>query len=168
MQFKALALFAAALSAVQAAQNIPIVLQDVATETIAFNQTVANWWGGPLGLIPIIAKNEELLKTIKDGTGKTQASDPLTFDEALVVAQDTIDLSRDLKSTVDTLISQKPKFSIYLIVNPIIKDSLKKQKAATADLSAAIVDKVPDDLKDVANSLIGDINKQFDRGIAAF
>lgn len=168
MQFKSLALFAAAFSAVQAVQNIPTVLKDVSTETVAFNQTVANWWGGPLGLIPIIAKNNELLNTVKDGTKKAQASDPLDFNTALEVAQDTIDLSNVLKSTVDSLIRQKPKFSIYLIVNAIIKDSLQKQKAATADLSAAIVSKVPDDLKDVANSLIGDVNKQFDRGIAAF
>lgn len=158
----------ALLAAANAANYIPTAIADITTGTVALNQTVANWFGGPLGLLPIVAKNNELLDAIHDGTDKVTASDPLDFQGAIDVATSAVALQSDVKDTIDTIIRTKHKFDIYLIVSPIIKSNLKKQKAATADFSKALLSKIPADLQPVAEGLIGEINAQFDRGISAY
>lgn len=151
-----------------AATAIPGAIQTIAKDTVTLNETVAEWRGLPLHLIPIIAKSTHLLDDIKKGTKTAKASDPLTTDEALGVAQDTVDLATTVHETIDTIIATKHKFDFYIIASPILKKMLKDQKAATVTFSNAVVAKVPEELQPIAKELIDPIYADFDRAIAAY
>ena len=151
-----------------AASQIPAALDSIAKDTVALNETVAHWNGLPLSLLGIVSKSSTLLNEIKKGTKTADASDPLTFDEALSVATGTTALATDVHQTLDTIVATKKKFDFYLIVSPILKKTLKDQRAATVDFSDAVIAKVPENLREVAKNLIQPIYDDFDKAIAAY
>lgn len=159
-------LFSAAVAF--AATQIPAALDTITKDTVALNETVAHWNGLPLSLLGIVGKSNSLLNDIKKGTKTAQASDPLTFDEAISVATGTTDLATDVHQTLDTIVRTKHRFDFYLIVSPILKKVLKDQRAATVDFSNAVIAKVPENLQEVAKNLIQPIYDDFDKAIAAY
>lgn len=167
MQFKLFAMAALAATATAAA-DIKGALETIGTATVKLNDTITGYNGGLLGLVPITGDSLCLLDDIKDGTRTAKASPMLEYDAALDIAGATGTLANDVNDVIDNLVRTKPKFDRLLIVTPIIKQVIKSQRSATADLSKAILAKIPEDLAAVAAILIKQIDDKFAEGIAAY
>ncbi len=165
MQFK---LFAFAALAATAVADIKGALETIGAATVKLNDTVTGYNGGLLGLIPITTDALCLLNDIKEGTKTAKASAMLDYDAALDIAGATGTLANDVDDVINNFIRTKPKFDKLLIVTPIIKETLKTQRSATADLSKAILAKIPKDLADIAAILIKQIDDKFAEGVKAY
>lgn len=168
MQFKFAALAAIVATVSASAADIKSALETIGAATVKLNGTVTDYNGGLLGLVPITTESLCLLNDIHEGTKTTKASQPLNFDEALDIAGATGTLANDVDDVIDNLIRTKPKFDRLLIVSPIIKETIKTQRSATADLSNAILAKIPKELADIAAILIKQIDDKFAQGVAAY
>lgn len=172
MQFKFLALAASLASVAFAAPAPPATikssLETIGTATVKLNATVAGYSGDLLGLIPITTDSIALLINIKSGTKVANNSPQLDFDTALDIAGATGTLANDVTDIIATLIRTKPKFDKLLIVTPIIKETIVTQRAATAELSKAILAKIPAELAAIAAILIQQIDDTFAQGVAAY
>ncbi|KAK3389187.1 hydrophobic surface binding protein A-domain-containing protein [Podospora didyma] len=142
-------------------------ISDINKSTLKLQTNVNNWKGNLLGTLPIISESTALLEAIKKGTKTSKASEALNFTGALYVAEGTISLANSVNATMTALIAAKPKFN-KLLLGPIILVNLGLQKSATDDFSAAILTKVPADLKAVAESLIAPIDKALEKAIDEF
>ncbi|KAJ6789499.1 hypothetical protein PWT90_10712 [Aphanocladium album] len=165
MQFK---LFTLAALAAVAVADIKGALQTINKATVQLNTTVTNYSGDLLGLVPVTTDSLCLLHDIKEGTKTAKASAPLDFDAALDIAGDTGVLANVVDDVINNLIRTKPKFDRLLIVTPIIKETIKTQRSATADLSKAILSKIPQELADIAKLLIDQIDAKFAEGVKAY
>ncbi|KAK3192309.1 hypothetical protein K4F52_001522 [Lecanicillium sp. MT-2017a] len=172
MQFKLFTLITFAASALAGAAEIQASLETIAEQTVKLNETVAAYpdgvIGGLINLVPITTQSFKLQKEIEKGTEVAKASEPLTFDEALNIAGYTGQLANDVDSTLKTLIAAKPKFDKFLIVSPILRGVLKKQRSATKEFSEAVVEKIPEELASIAELLIKQIDDNFAAAIAAY
>ncbi|OAA59915.1 antigenic cell wall galactomannoprotein [Cordyceps fumosorosea ARSEF 2679] len=166
MQFKFLAL--AALAATSVAADIKSSLDTIGTAVVKLNSTVTSYRGDLLGLIPITTDALCLLDDINEGTKTAQAAAPLSYDAALDIAQSTGTLASYVNDVIDNFVRTKPKFAKLLIVVPIIKETLKTQRAATAKLCKAVVDKVPQELQEIAEIIVKQIDDKFAEGIKAY
>lgn len=165
MQFK---LFTLAALAATAFADIKGALKTISDATIELNTTVTNYNGGLIGLVPITTQSLCLLHDINEGTDTAKASAPLDFDAALDIAGDTGTLANVVNDVVDNLIRTKPKFKKFLIVVPIVKEVIVSQRKATKEFSAAVLEKIPKELADIAAILIQQIDDKFAQGIAAY
>ncbi|ATY62612.1 antigenic cell wall galactomannoprotein [Cordyceps militaris CM01] len=167
MQFKLFALAALATSVVAAA-DIKSALEAVGAATIQLNKTVTAYQGGLLGLIPITTDALCLLNDINQGTRTAKASAPLNYEAALDIASSVGNLANSVDDVINNFIRTKPKFDKLLIVTPIIKGTLETQRAATADLSKAVLAKTPTELAEIAAILVKQIDDKFAEGIKVY
>lgn len=142
-------------------------LTNVNKTTVKFGNVIANWNGGLLGSVPIVAESTALLVTVKKGESIAEHSEPLDNDGALAVAGTTQSLVTSVNTTLTNLIEARPKFQ-KLLLSPVIVLNLKIQRAATAGLSEAIVAKVPEALQDIAKNLVAPIDQSFATAIEAY
>ncbi|OAQ60336.1 hydrophobic surface binding protein A domain-containing protein [Pochonia chlamydosporia 170] len=160
------ALFAA--TAVADVTSINNALLTVTKDLIALNSTLANFSGDLFAAIPILGASLTLENAIKAGTKTANASQPLNFDDTLIIAQSTADLAEDATSCINTLISVKPKFDKLLVVTPITLGITKDLRKLTAAFATAIIAKVPANFQEVAKQLVQGIDDDFARGIKAY
>ncbi|KAK4145960.1 hydrophobic surface binding protein A-domain-containing protein [Dichotomopilus funicola] len=142
-------------------------LTSVNQTTVKFGNVIVNWNGGLLGTVPVLAESTALLVTVKKGTSIAEHSEPLDNDGALAVAGTTQSLVASVNTTLTTLIEARPKFD-KLLLTPIIVLNLKIQRDATADLSEAIIAKVPEALQAIAKNLVAPIDQSFATAIDAY
>ena len=166
MRFNLIALIALTSQVVTCA-TIAESVTKVDTSTVALGEAASSWKGDLFGTFPIVKGSAALLIDIKKGTKAAQDSEPLTFDETLEVAQATISLADNVNKTLQTIIDVKPKFD-KLILSPVILGNLEIEKAATDKFSAAIIDKVPEETKEIAQGLIDGITGSFDLALEAY
>lgn len=133
----------------------------IQTQTADLGSAVANWRGDLLGALPITTKSAQLLSQLRTSTRTADASPPLSRDEALAVALATADLSQVVQATLGTIVDNKPRFDRLLILSPVVLLNLEMQRGATADFSDAVVRRVPDDFRAVAQGLIKPIDDAF-------
>ncbi|QPH16071.1 hypothetical protein C2857_000617 [Epichloe festucae Fl1] len=131
------------------------------TQTADLGSAVANWKGDLLGALPITTKSAQLLEQLRRSRRTADASRPLSTDEALAVAVATGDLSRVVQATLGTIVDNKPRFDKLLVLSPVVLLNLELQRGATADFSDAVVRKVPEGLKTIAQGLIKPIDDAF-------
>ncbi|KAM3453232.1 hypothetical protein NHJ6243_009181 [Beauveria neobassiana] len=165
MQIKLLALAALATTAVA---DIKGAFETIATATMQLNKSVTLYSGGLLGLVPITTNALCLLNDINQGTRTARASAALDYEAALDIAGATGTLADDVNTVIDNLVRTKPKFNNWVIMTPIIKVVIEQQRDATKDLCAAVLQKIPKELADVAAILIKQIDDKFVEGIKAF
>lgn len=158
--------FAATVLADGAAINN--ALKTVDTDIKALTSSLKGFSGNIFATLPILGATTKLNKSIKSATGITNDSGPLTSDETLALADTTNIIITDTKASIDAVIEVKPQFDKLYIVSPITAGLMKQLKTSTGELGDAIIAKVPQDFKEVATELIGEINKQFDRGLEAY
>ncbi|KAK1755461.1 hydrophobic surface binding protein A-domain-containing protein [Echria macrotheca] len=136
-------------------------------QTLQLQNAVTSWHGDLLGLLPITKQSTDVLLETNKGTRAAKKSAPLDALGALGVAEATVTLTQSVNSSLSPLIAAKPKFD-RLKVSPLILVSLGLQKKATEDMSAAILDKVPADLRGVAEGLVAPIAASFELAVDAF
>jgi len=144
---------------------IELSLTAVNKQTLELRQAVETWKGDLLGTIPILKSNTNIiLVSIKKGTKAAQDSQPLDFLGALGVAVATKSLPQSVNTTLTALVTGKPKFD-KLLLSPAILINLGLQKSATAEMSKAILEKIPAYLRSIAEELIRLIDVAFELAI---
>ncbi|OAA57820.1 Cell wall galactomannoprotein [Cordyceps fumosorosea ARSEF 2679] len=143
-------------------------LQTVDDGINALTAALNGFSGDIFGALPVLGASMTLKSDIDKASGVANNSQPLTSDDALALASTVNTIITDSTKSIDAFIAVKPKFDKLYIVTPIASGQIKDLKAATVTLGNAIIAKVPADFKDVATQLVGQINAQFDRGIAAY
>lgn len=73
-----------------------------------------------------------------------------------------------MQTVLVTLVNAKPKFDKLVIVSPVVLINLKLQKAATDKFSAAVISKVPVDLKETAEGLVAPIDIAFEAALEEY
>ncbi|TQV92990.1 hydrophobic surface binding protein A domain-containing protein [Cordyceps javanica] len=143
-------------------------LKTVDTSINSLTASLTGFSGDIFGSIPILGASLALKSNIEKANKVANDSQPLTSDDTLSLADTVNIIITDATKSIDAFIAVKPKFDKLVIVTPIATGQIKDLKKATAALGDAIIAKVPADFKDVATQLVGQINEQFDRGIAAY
>lgn len=115
----------------------------------------------------VSAASAELIKRIEAGTTAVSAEPELTSTEALGLVGPIQDLTTDINASIDATIEQEPAF-IEAGIEADILESLNAQKAGSGAFSEAVVDKVPEALKDTAAQLAAGIADAIQRGIDAY
>ncbi|ATY65847.1 Cell wall galactomanno [Cordyceps militaris] len=130
--------------------------------------TLNSFSGDIFGAIPVLFSSMSLKSNIDKGTKVANASQPLTSDDSLALADTVNTIIADASKSIDAFIAVKPKFDKLLIVTPIASGQIKGLRTSTVALGNAIIAKVPADFTDVATQLVSQILAQFDRGVAAY
>lgn len=147
---------------------INAALQTVDKDIKALTSSLTGFSGDIFAAIPILGATLTLKSDIDKGTKIAKDSQPLTSDDTVGLADTVGTIITDATASIDAFIAVKPKFDKLYIVTPIAAGLVKDLKTATGALGDAIIAKVPANFKDVATQLVGQINAQFDRGIAAY
>lgn len=142
-------------------------LGTLSTSSSELNNTVAEWSGKLLHSFPIVTKSLGLLKDTKDATEVAEDSEVLTITEVTELAGAMQDLIGVIDDTLTTLGEAKPKFD-KLLMGPVILIDLKLQKKETDKLSAAVIEKVPEELQDIAKGMVEEVSGLFDKAIEEF
>ncbi|KAK3307439.1 hydrophobic surface binding protein A-domain-containing protein [Chaetomium strumarium] len=147
--------------------SIVSALAIVNNATVDLGDAVTKWDGELLGTLPILAASTALLIDVKKGTIIAKESDPLDTAGALSVAGATNTLVASVNTTLTALIESKDKFD-RLLLSPLIFGNLELQQKATSKMSDAIIDKLPDELEEVAENLVAPIDAGFEEAIDAY
>ncbi|OBT58480.1 hypothetical protein VE04_01497 [Pseudogymnoascus sp. 24MN13] len=144
----------------------------ISSDTSKLNATISNFHGGLIGLgesIPILIQSTTLLHDINQGTKTATASAELTVVETIPeVAAATADLVKGVQSSLQTIVDTKPEFDQLLVISPVILINLEQQKAATDKFSKAVVAKLPEQFRAIAESITAPIDVAFDDAIAKY
>lgn len=163
-----LAVVALAATVLADVKTISDSLKTINKDLTALDGAVRKFDGQIFSALPIIGASNKLEGSLKSGTATAKESTPLSSDDALVIADLVGGLAGNAKKTVDDLISQKPKFDKLFIVSPIVLSTTKKLRAATANFSEAVIEKVPSELNAVAKDLVKGIDDDFGRAVKAY
>lgn len=147
---------------------INTALQTIDKDINALTSSLKSFSGDIFGALPILFATTTLKNAIDQGTKVANSSQALSSDDTVGLANTVGTIITDATASIDAFIADKPAFDKLLIVSPIAVGLVKGLKTATSSLGDAIIAKVPADFKDVATQLVGQINDQFDRGIAAY
>ncbi|KAG6114803.1 hypothetical protein E4U14_001223 [Claviceps sp. LM454 group G7] len=145
-------------------------LTAIQTKTTALGTTVSTWKGLLPDALPITTTSANLLTQIKQATTTTAeaTSTPFSFSDALAVAVATGRLSAVVQTTLRIIIDNKPRFDKLLILSPVVLLNLEELRRATAELSAAVVRRLPLDLGRVAGALVRGIDEAFGEAIDVY
>ena len=167
MRLSVLSLAALASGALASGDSIEAAINTIDESTLGLNEHVANWDGKLFGTLPVIKDSAELLSDINKGKKVASESEALDFGETIQVAGATMKLATDVNTTLETVIQAKPKFD-KLLLSPIILANLKLEQHATDKFSAAVVEKVPQELQETAKQLVAGIAESFDKAIDVY
>jgi hypothetical protein len=142
-------------------------LATVNNSTVNLGDAVTKWDGELLGTLPILAASTALLIDVRKGTMMAEGCDDLDTAAALDVAGQTNTLVASVNTTMTALVDSKPKFD-RLLLTPLIYGNLQLQQKATSKMSDAIIDKVPDELQDLAKNLVAPIDASFEMAIDVY
>ncbi|KAG5956541.1 hypothetical protein E4U57_002554 [Claviceps arundinis] len=144
-------------------------LTAIQTKTTALGTTVSTWKGLLPDALPITTTSANLLTQIKHATTTAEAaSTHFSFSDALAVAVATGRLSAVVQTTLRIIIDNKPRFDKLLILSPVVLLNLEELRRATAELSAAVVRRLPVDLGRVAGVLVRGIDEAFGEAIDVY
>ncbi|KAG6052572.1 hypothetical protein E4U17_005649 [Claviceps sp. LM77 group G4] len=144
-------------------------LTAIQTKTTALGTTVSTWKGLLPDALPITTTSASLLTQIKHTTTTAEAtSTSFSFSDALAVAVATGRLSAVVQTTLRIIIDNKPRFDKLLILSPVVLLNLEGLRRATAELSAAVVRRLPGDLGRVAGALVRGIDEAFGEAIDVY
>ncbi|EAQ87682.1 hypothetical protein CHGG_04301 [Chaetomium globosum CBS 148.51] len=147
--------------------TIVSALTTVNETTTKLGTSVLTWHGGILGTVPILAESTALLIQVKQGTDAASASDPLDVPGTLAVATATGALVKSVNATLGAIVDAKGKFD-RLLLSPLIAVNLGLQRRATAEMSEAVIGKVPEQLRELARGLVAPIDQSFGVAVEAY
>lgn len=168
MKFFTFFLFLAALLGLALADGAAILgaMKEVVAETKELEDTVASYNGRITVLFKVLSKNRHLLKILKRGVIAANQSAPLEGLDALAVAKESEVLVEAAKSSLSTIVRKKRRFKGFLRHRTL--HILKKQRAASRKFSDAIIEKVPEELREVAKLMSAPVDVAFNDAIAAY
>lgn len=135
---------------------------------LGLKQTINSWDGQLFSAIPILFAASSVQNSIKAGAKAANDSQPLSFEDTLVIAQSTVTLADDTTTTIDDLIGIKPKLDKLVIGSPITLSNIKSIRTAVGDLATALIAKIPADTQPIAKELVKGIDDDLARGVKAF
>jgi hypothetical protein len=147
--------------------SIVFALTTVDATTTKLGTAVSTWKGDILGTLPIITESTTLLVQVKKGTKTAQQSKALDVAATLDVATATNKLVSSVNTTMGALIEATSKFN-NLLLSPLIYVNLGLQKKATGEMSEAIIEKVPAELRELARGLVAPIERSFEMALEEF
>ena len=142
-------------------------LNTLSASSVELDQTVSEWSGELFDALPIVTQSLGLLKDTKDATAVANESEPLTMEEAVTLATAMQSLITDIEGVLTSIEEAKPKFD-ELKLGMIILLNLKMQKKETDNFSAALVEKIPESLQEVAQTMADQVAALFDKAIKAY
>lgn len=143
---------------------IQSAMKAIIQDTTTLNSTVASYNGQILTLLKILEDSIKLQNTVKSGTETAEDSAPLSALETLGVAGDTQTLTATVQSSLDTIVAKKKTFQKFLL-QPAILLTLKQQRSGSTDFGNAVVAKVPEELRGVAQNLIKPVEDAFNKAV---
>lgn len=168
MMFKLLfASFLGASSVLADGAAIVAAITAIQNSTLDLDTAVAEWDGGILGALPIVADSAALLSTINDATDTAKDSAVLSDLEAISVGLEIISLVTDVNTTLTTIIAAKPKFDGALLSGVVLLN-LGLEKSASSDFSDAVIDKLPATFVSTGQTLSSEILASFDQAIDVY
>jgi len=159
----ALVLGAQAANVVRDLATIQKVITDIQAQTQALDTAVK---GYTTDFGPLQSAATALQNLIVSGTATVNSQPVLDLLDASQTAETVTNLSADVNSTVNDLISKKDAFVTNGKAADVLK-ILQDQKTASQALADALTSKVPAELKDVAAQLSAGINDALTRGVTA-
>ncbi|KAF2858197.1 hypothetical protein K470DRAFT_221690 [Piedraia hortae CBS 480.64] len=139
----------------------------ISKSTAKLNNTIAGWKGGVFGPVRIGIKAGGVMAHALKGAIVAKKSGKLTKDESMAVGVATLGLVQDIKNTLDSVVKAKPKFK-RLLMKSIVRSSIRTAYKATKKITKAVISKVPDDLKKIAEQMVGSLHEAFLQAIAAY
>ncbi|KFY25827.1 hypothetical protein V493_04427 [Pseudogymnoascus sp. VKM F-4281 (FW-2241)] len=171
MRFSILPIALLASTVVADGAAILAAMNKISASTTKLNGTIADFHGGLIGLaetIPILIQSTTLLNDIKEGTETAEESNQLTVDETIKVSGATTELVKGVQTSLQTIVDTKPEFDELLVISPVILLNLQQQKSATAKFSKAVISKLPEEFRGIAEGIVAPIDVAFDSAIAAY
>lgn len=160
--------FALAVTVVADGISVLKALTTVDSRIKTLTSQFINFPGDLESAVPIATEALQHNQDIADAAEVVQESQPLSFDETLGIADIVLTIIDDMTACMDALIADKPKFDKLDGVNPLIVDILYKLRGSANQLGSALIEKEPDDFKEVAKELVGEVNAQFERSLKAY
>ncbi|KAL2822472.1 hydrophobic surface binding protein A-domain-containing protein [Aspergillus granulosus] len=143
------------------------IFSGISDQVAAVADSVSAYVGGSSDPDALQAASDELVTTINDGATAIPGFDPLENTDALALVAPIQDLTSDVSSLVDAVISAKSNFDTDGRSADVLA-SLQAQQAASEALRDAITPKVPEALQDTAAELANGIVSEIQRGIDAY
>ncbi|PYH85642.1 hypothetical protein BO82DRAFT_164960 [Aspergillus uvarum CBS 121591] len=138
------------------------VLADIETKVKALDSAINSYSGGDPSKVE--SASSDLVSTINSGTSTVTGSDDLSSTDALEIPGPVQDLTKDVQTAVNDLISKKDQF-VSAGAGATVYQQLQKQYTAAKNLADALTSKVPDSLSSLASSLSAGITDAIQKGV---
>jgi len=171
MRFSILPVALLATTVVADGASILAAMTKISAATTKLNGTIADFHGGLIGLgetIPILVESTQLLNDIKAGTKTADASAELTVDETIQVSGATSDLVKNVQTSLQTIVDTKHLFDQLLVISPVVLLNLEQEKSATDKFTKAVIAKLPEQFRSIAQGLTAPVDVAFDNAIATY
>ena len=96
------------------------------------------------------------------------ASAELTIDETIQVSGATSKLVEGVQTSLKTIVNTKSEFDKLLVISPIVLLNLEQEKAATDKFTKAVIAKLPEQFRSIAQGLTAPVDVAFDNAIATY
>lgn len=144
-------------------------IASVTAETDLLIQVLKDWDGDTLHALAISTQSEVLLNATRDATEKIATSSPRIGNRAALKLKAPLKrLVRKVKESVGLIREMKPKF-VDAMLELLVLEDLKNQKAASSDLNAAIMGKLKTRVARARGRRSGKkVNRIFNRAIKVY
>lgn len=171
------ALFAILPSALAGPGDVPFglvaqQLHEIDEACVNLDKTIAAWSGSYLGGVAIIKQSSKLVNTITGASANFPSATHKLANETNT-EQDVFDaaqrLATSVRQTVDAVIAAKTKVAMTSVLgNPNGIKILESILSATEDTGAVLLDNTTPERKKEAQEILGLIETQLKRGVAAY
>ncbi|KAB8269457.1 hydrophobic surface binding protein A-domain-containing protein [Aspergillus minisclerotigenes] len=141
------------------------IISGISDKTDALDSAIKAYSGGDPSKVE--SASADLIKTITSGTDAIKSGDDISSTDALALPGPVQALTKKVEQAIDDIIAKKDKF-VEAGAGGKVKDSLNQQKSAADGLASAITSKVPESLKEIAQSLSAGISTAIQKGVDAY
>ncbi|GMG16187.1 unnamed protein product [Aspergillus oryzae] len=141
------------------------IISGISDKTDALDSAIKAYNGGDPSKVE--SASADLISTITKGTDAIKSGDDISTTDALALPEPVQALTKKVEQAIDDIIAKKDKF-VEAGAGGKVKDSLNQQKSAADGLASAITSKVPESLKEIAQSLSAGISTAIQKGVDAY
>ncbi|PIG83025.1 cell wall serine-threonine-rich galactomannoprotein Mp1 [Aspergillus arachidicola] len=141
------------------------IISGISDKTDALDSAIKAYSGGDPSKVE--SASADLISTITSGTDAIKSGDDISTTDALALPGPVQALTKKVEQAIDDIIAKKDQF-VKAGAGGKVKDSLNQQKSAADGLASAITSKVPESLKDIAQSLSAGISTAIQKGVDAY
>ncbi|RMZ79680.1 hypothetical protein DV738_g3245, partial [Chaetothyriales sp. CBS 135597] len=155
--------------------SITNAITEISNNLIELNNTVTEFYPsvpGTITAIKVAALAGDLKHTIDHGTNIVSQSEVLTQEESLPVAFAVINLSNEVFSSLNNIVSKKWAFDDAILgfasASPLVKLLLQALRSSTQEFGTTLTSKLDASLQGVAPTILTNIDNAFAAAIAAY